>query len=384
MSGITNQFIANDSKRLFPPYNNLQSQMNANYKSAQTYYKAREKMFKKYLVNSAHITLEQFQEELNQKARSFNAKVVDEAKTRLLAALNEQPIPPLNPDNQTYEVHIDELVKQGVAFHTKNGNSRAIVREGFVFEKYLADRVLNNSQCQKLNNCGLELVGAIKQIASTTSKKTAIRSDLAINTSNIPTSDLKFELTTVLDIEDLSQFGDDILADLLIDAITENGVSQNLFGFQVKAYDSSDGTRWMNSIPLANALNDIFDAANEEAVTWSNNYAAIYPFYFLSRYLINIINPVNVGVITKEGMEYTSDFLDHYRLYMEVAWNWHKKNPPAATYRGGGEEVSNVHVVGNTILMRQVTQGKRLALQAKNIRSSQRGIQKKVANVRYT
>jgi len=46
-------------------------------------------MFKKYLVNSAHITLEQFQEELNQKARSFNAKVVDEAKTRLLAALNE-------------------------------------------------------------------------------------------------------------------------------------------------------------------------------------------------------------------------------------------------------------------------------------------------------
>jgi len=46
-------------------------------------------MFKKYLANSAHVTLEQFQEELNQKARAFNTKVVDEAKARLLAALNE-------------------------------------------------------------------------------------------------------------------------------------------------------------------------------------------------------------------------------------------------------------------------------------------------------
>jgi len=55
---------------------------------------------------------------------------------------------------------------------------------------------------------------------------------------------------------------------------------------------------------------------------------------------------------------------------MEVAWNWHKKNPISEDYRGGGEEVSNVHVVGSTILMRQVKAGKSLALQAKNIRST--------------
>jgi hypothetical protein len=45
---------------------------------------------------------------------------------------------------------------------------------------------------------------------------------------------------------------------------------------------------------------------------WSLNYAGAYPFYYLSKYILNIVNPVNVGVITPKGLEYMSSFLSRY------------------------------------------------------------------------
>jgi len=86
----------------------------------------------------------------------------------------------------------------------------------------------------------------------------------------------------------------------------------------------------------------------------------MYPYYFLSKFILNIVNPVNIGVITLNGLEYTSEFLEHYRFYMEVAWGWTRKYDPASEERGGGLEVMDPHVVGTTVMLREVKAGLKL------------------------
>jgi len=69
---------------------------------------------------------------------------------------------------------------------------------------------------------------------------------------------------------------------------------------------------------------------------------------------------------------------------MEVAWGWTRKYNPAPDERGGGLEVMDPHVVGTTVMLREVKQGMSLQVQAQNIKSKQRDISRKVAWVTYS
>jgi hypothetical protein len=121
-----------------------------------------------------------------------------------------------------------------------------------------------------------------------------------------------------------------------------SGVDVNVFGFQVKAYEkNSDDKRWQNAASIANQISQTFKNASTR--TWSSNYAINYPIWYLSKFLINIINPVNIANITMGNIEYMNDFLSKYRLYMEVVWDY-STGRTASAMRGGGEEVVNPHV----------------------------------------
>ena len=88
--------------------------------------------------------------------------------------------------------------------------------------------------------------------------------------------------------------------------------------------------------------------------TWSANYAVNYPIYVLSKYLINIINPINVATITPSGLEYTTEMLAKYRFYMEVSWDEPSSpDPSTGDDRGGGVEVYP-RIINKTVLMRLV------------------------------
>lgn len=396
MSNVSNQFA---NYATYPPYGRLQAEMDANYNTAINYYKQRERMFKQVLQANAIDSLQAYQEMIQEKINKFYNGIVSDAQKTITQAYLSGMMGETQQAHKakvskgkpyTYEMAVSDLVSQGYAYRTHGGSVVAGSRMGFPFERWLAEGILTKEDeiqsYQQGKKLTTQLVGKIKNAAATTARAGDVRSDVAVmgDGSEIEAG-AQFEMTSILNIEDFRSIADQNVGDILLDAILTgqygNIDANNLFGFQVKAYTNSDSTRWQQSVPLANSLNEIYGNGTK---SWSSNYAAMYPYYFLSKFILNIVNPVNVGVITLNGLEYTSDFLQHYRFYMEVAWGWTRKYSPAPDERGGGLEVMDPHVVGTTVMLRQVKQGMSLQVQAQNIKSKQRNISRKVAWVTYS
>lgn len=394
MSNITNQFSAS-----FPPFQRLQAEMDQNYRTAIQYYKARERIFENVLQANAIESLDAYQQLLQKKAEQFSGQIVAEATKQIAEAFDKGILQQTMQQKKalvkqggqyTYEMVVADLVSQGYAFKTRGGEIRAGARQGFPFERWLAEGIFPPEDTDKVyqlaKKLGAQVTGAIKNIAATTARRSDVRSDIALTGDGSAINEnTQFEMTSVLNIEDFRKFGDATAGQQLLDAILSGRYGKvdanNLFGFQVKAYGNSDSTRWQQSVPLANALNEIYGNGDK---SWSSNYAAMYPYYFLSKFILNIVNPVNIGVITLNGLEYTSEFLEHYRFYMEIAWGWTRRHDPASEERGGGLEVMDPHVVGTTVMLREVKAGLKLQVQASNIKSKQRDITRKVAWVDYS
>lgn len=418
MSNITNQFVANGGN-LFPPYNQLNNKINENYSIAAAYYKGREEAFRSILAKQGVSSLEQYSKALSEKAKMFSSEIIAKAKDRIKkafdAGMNLQQVKAAanerlgNAKSYSFEVAVDDVIANTFSAYTVQhgpnaGNFDIKSAEGFTFERWMGLGIIPpelETETNKVANAvTLFVTGKIKNMAATVKGNYDIRSDLAATGSGRAVGDKEqFEMTSVLNIENFNDYSPEEVGQQLLNAIISNnygrigagGKDFDLFGFQLKAYEgSSDSSRWQQSQPLAAALNEIYaPSRGDPPVTWSSNYAALYPYYFLSKYVLNIVNPVNVGIITKDGLEYTSEFLDHYRFYLEVSWNWKiKHHDPAPDYRGGGEEVANISVMGTknstTVLLREVKKGLTLKYQGKYIKSSQRKIYKKVAQVTYS
>ena len=404
MSGITNQFVVKGGKgeNLFPSFHQLTTRMDENYQTAITYYQQRERIFEQVLAREGVSSAKAYQEMINKKVRDFQTKIIDVARARVIKQLEagstmKEVIAQAKSAKSTndYEVAINDVITQGWGY--RNGRTNQIVvgfREGFPFERWLEEHATSVDQEKKVNqfsqNIMRQLVGSVRNMAATVAKAGDIRSDIAIAANGQTIAkDTQFELKTIFNIEDFKNLenpGLELLNAILnsgdgVAGLTEDGY---IFGFQVKAYDKSDSGRWQNSVPLARALQECFDSSNPN--TWSSEYSTLYPYYFLSKYVLNIVNPVNIGTITKEGLEYNSEFLNHYRFYMEVTYDarlrQNRAPDDAPLDRGGGIEI-HPKVVGTTVLLRQVKDGKKLTMLAERIKSRQRDISTKVLHAEY-
>mgnify|MGYP006935595271 FL=1 len=47
-------------------------------------------------------------------------------------------------------------------------------------------------------------------------------------------------------------------------------------------------------------------------------YASEYTIYQISRFLINIINPLDVAMLTGQSLIWMDDFIDRHLFYMDV------------------------------------------------------------------
>ena len=201
----------------------------------------------------------------------------------------------------------------------------------------------------------MQSVGAVQQEAWTTGKrKVDTRTDLAISKKTIGQNSGQMELISALDLERTPPEGMTI-EDYILDAVQQAGVDLDIFGFQLKAYKNvNDNKRWQNAQTLADRINDLFVAASNN--TWSSNYVINYPIWYISKYLINVINPVNIGNITLNGIEYMDEWLAHTRLYMETNWE-RSTGRNSSAERGGGMEVVHPRIATPQILTREIGHG---------------------------
>lgn len=333
----------------FPWYSNLNNAINQNYSATVQYYKAREAQFEKILIQKGIEQIDNFTQSIQQKAQSFNPNVT----AQVYKALNGDTSS--RPTEAHFQVSIDNIL-QGVM-----GSANAFQRVKFVaggeFEKFLLENEIMGNDGQKIQTFLMEQVGNVMQEAAVTSGAKQTRTDIGFRASGGKIGKGQMELVKLLNIEDIrSQISNAEIQQKLLSTVALAGADMDIFGFQVKTYNSLAGKRWMNSAPIFSQINSIFNNGK----TWSSEYAALYPTYYISKYLINILNPVNIGIISGGGLIYTSQFLDRYRFYMEVTYDMSartKIDKVSPDRRGGGWEVFPT-LASDVILMHQLQAGK--------------------------
>lgn len=336
---------------MFPPWAVLISQTEANYQSAIAYYTQRRAAFQKALVYEGKDIWDEYIQMLTDKSKQFLTFVKNRAvKAISIGAYTEQD----KKDDGIYSEYIEKIFQTRKI--DKNGKGFLNAAElGKAFETFLVDHAFDSEQFKQIQqmientmNYLVSQVGGVLQYAWSTGRRTDTRTDIALSKNG---QIGQMELEYALDIEVDPPPGE-TMADYILQEISKSNVDLSVFGFQVKAYESgSDNKRWQNAANLAQQISNIFNEASTN--TWSSNYVVNYPVWFLSKYLINIINPVNIANITMNGVEYMNDWLAHYRLYMETTWD-HSTGRAANPVRGGGEEVVRPRVPSIQVLSSEV------------------------------
>ena len=337
-----------------PWYASLNNTINSSYSIAQAYYAQRENQFRKVVFNDSKKALNDFAKQLTATAKAYRPNVYDQVE----AALKNKPLPS-TPPSLEYKVDVQTL------YNAARNNKKGLqFIAGEHFEYFLQEHIrLNDRQGRKISSYIVQQVGKVINKAFTTSgggKDT--RTDVAIRRSTID-KNTQMELTIGLDLhnDELEALGTERkIVYALIRETARNGVDLNVFGFQAKTYKGLSGMKWMTSQKLGSDLRRIY--ANDKY--WSSNYASLYSVYFLSKYVINIVNPVNIGIIYTGGFQFMSDFLEHIRFYMNVIAKSTQKNKQgqsvrSSEQRGGGFEIIPT-VASNEIMMRTLSKGSQM------------------------
>lgn len=97
--------------------------------------------------------------------------------------------------------------------------------------------------------------------------------------------------------------------------------SANLFGFSVKVWQNSDKKEFAQSSVIADEFHNTFIQTDSKGSrhAWDKDYTSTYVLYKLSTWLVNIIGPTNIGLITgKEFIPFSEWLKDSHVFYMQV------------------------------------------------------------------
>lgn len=362
--------------KTYPAYGMLNSQIESNYNKAIAYYKQKEAAFEKALAaQGSRNVKKRFKEEMDKYAKKWLDNVRRDFY-QLLSHLRKNGFESVGSFDKwskgadtEYKADILELVK---SFYSEDKGRFNYAGWGAMFEAWLAQHTIGPGWSErtstliknKANNLIASAFGKTSQAAATRARASETTTDIMYSAGGKTGKDVgQIELTSWLNLEAFDNISDQRIGSVLLSEIQKAAIDQTVFGFQLKAYTQGlDNMRWSNSSVLSKGLLEAYASSKER--TWSSNYAALYPYYYLSKYVINIVNPVNVGSITPRGLEYTSDLLSHIRFFMGVTWEGTGKDEDPS--RGGGEAVLNVKPASDVIFMRDgAGAGRTLGFQAK-------------------
>lgn len=217
----------------------------------------------------------------------------------------------------------------------KNGNIFSIL--GLYYEKWLKETLSTNIVNTSNSAINYILNDFLKSFSQTGSLKTAsalrqyadIRPDLATGIANQTGNDgilydnsgkLAVELQTQFDIQNYRQQKGLLTPEAIaedIDLLKEY-IDSGMFGFSVKRWTSEKSESRM--LTSASGVQQIINAEYSSSgnKTWNAVFAYRKMIYIISKYLLDILGPVNVAFITGTSFIWTSDFLADALLTMNV------------------------------------------------------------------
>ena len=317
----------------------LLSEINTNYAAAATYYQQRQKMFGQVLKQQAGLTLDSFEEQINEKIDSVWQKEVYKILEKIYfdtSKTTTEKIAEVKTIFSTSEFLPDyiEAIKKS-NFYLFRG------KMGLTFEKFIQSKIFSPyiETAATFANEHLESLvsGALTSLSSVTSGVKNIRSDLLISTNVsfdkvdgvLKGNNLPLEMQRELKINWDNAFPsfdkeDDSSDSSILNAFLNEG---NFFGFSAKIYNSNDNNKhFSQSSVIQKALNEVFwypyrsNGGSEKRHSWETDYAEIYVIWNLSRILRTLISPTTIAMMYGNQMMWMSTFLQSKVFYMNIAY----------------------------------------------------------------
>ncbi len=307
-----------------------------NYMVAQSYFVQKKMAFLKAICNNANIEIEKVEQGLITSMNKLIQQVWD--KTVNQVVLNNIDI--LNKKSGKYIVHNvtssnwnsipKELRDKIINGSGTNNNIYSML--GFAYEDWLENALKDNMQKSGDKTVDALLKKFLSKFIKTgkvTSPSalradTAIRSDLATGINEDTAADkngLKAELQVAFDIENYRKANGLIKPELITNDINilQEYINSDMFGFSVKRWTTSlysQQKELTQSSGIKQLITNTFKKSGSH--TWNAVYAYRTMVNIISRFLLDILGPVNVAFITGKQFEWTSDFLSDALLTMHL------------------------------------------------------------------
>lgn len=317
----------------------LLNEINANYAAAVTYYQQRQKMFNRILQQQAGMTLDQLENQINEKIESvWQAEIYQVLKNIYFDSNKnlEEKIAEVNTIFSTSEFlpdYIEAMKKSN--FYLFKG------KMGLTFEKFIKSEIFKPyiETASAFANGHLESLvsGAFTSLSSVTSGVKNIRADLLISAGVefsktdgvLKGNNLPLEMQRELKIN-----WDNAFPSFNKETETEDSgilntfLSEgNFFGFSAKIYNAeTDEKHFSSSSVIQKALNEVFwypyasNGGSAKRHSWEIDYAETYVIWNLSRILRTIISPTTIAMIYGNRSMWISNFLQSKVFYMNIAY----------------------------------------------------------------
>lgn len=318
----------------------LQANTINNYKQAIKYYSQRREIVQNLLRKNSVQLEQEFETLTNNKIQELWETGV--AKLALETYRGKGNLDDLKASlNKQLKIQIDQNTE------LENSLNKALMSGTFVefysnmgkaYEEFLPQYILNPVLETGSNFADAHLDQLLKAFSmgtkmsksAVTAGNTFTRTDIGLSyTTSLKSSDgilkagakeVPVELQAQLSINSKNMAPKKTNYKRLIEQYCNQG-NTDFFGFQVKRYPNLENRKWMQSSVIAASLNKIFNQEDKAKSrhAWQTSYIQPYIVYFLSHQLFEIINPVNIGMITGTGFLWMDQILSSHMFYMNVA-----------------------------------------------------------------
>lgn len=323
-------------------YNYLQNQTEKNYNVAENYYAQKRAQFislgqKKTAKLMTNLELD-FENYINSKISIYQNQIMQPIINALdnadLSASAKIALENLSEEDEYLDYKKDILTAIMTAsnidqryVHAQLGNKfenfiRNILipneEQSSEIVQYLIDNVIENTGQQISKSF---IVSGVKNIRPDIGLNFNFETDKKnSNVLNIKGTNLAVELQTHIDVDSLELDKESKIQNILL----QKYLQSNAFGLSLKIWSNPNSREFMQSTKLKQELSQAFYSKNNK--TWNSNYAGAYMMWTISRYLINIISPLNIALVTGSKLIWMNDFLNKHRFYMKMSFDKKKKS----------------------------------------------------------
>ena len=188
---------------------------------------------------------------------------------------------------------------------------------------------------------GFSRTGGITSTSAVVKGQRDIRPDLglgmsftgdSLGTLNMGEKTISVELQELVDLNDLAMEEKEITSS----EVLKSYIDANAFGFSLKLWKDGNNKEFSSSSVLQKSINNQFITYGPygNRTTWESNYAEWFVVYQLSKYLINIISPTNVAMITGNNFIWMDDYISNKIFFMDVQLEALAKSKRGTGYEG--------------------------------------------------